>query len=58
MVVGLYQGKFNIDPKGVVYGYEIINMSVLKWRTTSRIFCPNQLLKLIILQIITQQIQM
>ena len=28
MVVGLYQGKFNIDPKGVVYGYEIINMSV------------------------------
>ena len=27
-VVGLPQGKFNIDPKGVVYGYEIINMSV------------------------------
>ena len=27
-VVGLFQGKFNIDPKGVVYGYEIKNMSV------------------------------
>lgn len=32
IVVGLYQGKFNIDPNGVVYnyeyGYEIKNMSL------------------------------
>ena len=28
MVVDLDQGKFDIDPKGVVYGFEIKNMSV------------------------------
>jgi hypothetical protein len=28
MIVGLYQGKFNIDPRGIVYNYEIKNLSV------------------------------
>ena len=27
-MVVFYQGKFNIDPKGVVYGFEIKNMSL------------------------------
>ena len=27
-IIALYQGKINIDPKGVVYGFEIKNMSL------------------------------